>query len=688
MPNKPLLVLLVNILFCFKIDAQTCTTGATGAVPSNGDYVLIWADEFDADGAVCSDNWHHQTQLIQGDSWANGERQHYTDEITNSFVENGFLTITAKKESYFDQGVTKDYTSARLNSKFAFTYGKVEVRAKLPEGIGTWPAIWTLGTNINEDGGYWDDNIDEVNWPACGEIDIMEHWGDNQNVISSALHTPSSFGGTVNYGSTIGSDVSNTFHVYSMIWDENQIEFSMDGIPFYTYNPATKNDATWPFYRQQYLLLNVAIAANVVPEFMESSMVIDYVRVYQNYDEDETDNLPIPLVSAPQPTNSAVDVLSLFSDSYTNIPDVTFANPEREVYSDVVDIDSNPTLRYLDINNQLVDLSTNLLDVSNQDYLNFDYWSPNTTELNLVFIDQNGNESSHEIAIALEDWQGVTIATTDISGTVNTTALEQIRFEGNGTVYLDNLYFFIDPDDDTPDPVPQTITFNPVPDISIDEGSFELEASASSGLDVEFTTFSTELEIVGSIATLLRPGTVVVTAEQPGNDEYLPAESITHIFCVYPSKPVITQSENSTDIILESSSEVGNRWYLNGNILGNEKNQTLNVEEDGFYTVQVTIDACKSPFSDEYSTLITSVNSRENRSIKVFPNPATDIIQIEYINELENIVLMDAMGRSLPINPIKKSNKIVVDIEFLPDGIYYLHVTESSHNQVFRISKR
>jgi beta-glucanase (GH16 family) len=113
---------------------------------------LVWSDEFDANGAVNASNWFHQTQLPAGGSWYNNEVQHYTDQLTNSYVDNGALKIVAKKESYTNQGVTKQYTSARLNSKFAFKYGRVDIKAKIPKEAGTWPALWMLGKYINEDG--------------------------------------------------------------------------------------------------------------------------------------------------------------------------------------------------------------------------------------------------------------------------------------------------------------------------------------------------------------------------------------------------------------------------------------------------------------------------------------------------------------------------------------------------------
>jgi beta-glucanase (GH16 family) len=243
---------------------------------------LIWSDEFDTDGAVNATKWFHQTQLPAGGSWYNGEIQHYTNRIDNSVVDNGFLKIIAKKETFTNQGQTKTHTSARLNSKFAFQYGRVEVRAKLPTGVGTWPAIWMLGKNINEDGAYWDtQGFGNSNWPACGEIDIMEHWGNNQNYVQSAMHTPSSFGNTSNKGGQVVPTASTDFHIYALEWTAEKMVFSVDGAVHYTYNPPVKNATTWPFDAEQYLLLNIAIEPGIAPSFTEDALEIDYVRVYQ-----------------------------------------------------------------------------------------------------------------------------------------------------------------------------------------------------------------------------------------------------------------------------------------------------------------------------------------------------------------------------------------------------------------------
>lgn len=243
---------------------------------------LVWSDEFEVDGAVDPQKWHLQTQIPQGDSWFNGEIQHYTDRPANASVSGGLLRVVAQKERFTDQGVTKDYTSARLNAKFAFTYGRVEVRAKLPRGVGTWPAIWMLGKNINERGAYWQtQGYGTTGWPDCGEIDLMEHWGDNQDYVSSAIHTPSSHGATINYGGRFLPNASDAFHVYTVVWTADKIVFSVDGAIHYTYEPEVKDGTTWPFDLDQYLLFNVAMLPNVDPAFTESALAIDYVRVYQ-----------------------------------------------------------------------------------------------------------------------------------------------------------------------------------------------------------------------------------------------------------------------------------------------------------------------------------------------------------------------------------------------------------------------
>ena len=316
----------LQMLFAFFLASQCCF--AQVDVVYND---LVWSDEFDGNGAINSNNWFHQTQLPAGGNWYNNEAQHYTNLETNSFVDAGCLNIVAKKESYTNQGFTKQYTSARLNSKFAFKYGRIDVRAKIPVEAGTWPAIWMLGKNVNEDGGYFDAAYGTSNWPACGEIDIMEHGITRSkpiNYIQSAMHTPSSYGSTTNVGGTeANSDIANNYHIYSMNWSPNQISFLLDNVVYYTYNPAVKDASTWPFDKEQYLLLNIAmggVAGAISPDFVESSMVIDYVRVYQNTtaDTQAPTNFTATLGSV---TGSSVELLLNATDNSGTVAyDVTY----------------------------------------------------------------------------------------------------------------------------------------------------------------------------------------------------------------------------------------------------------------------------------------------------------------------------------------------------------------------------
>ncbi len=260
---------------------------------------LVWNDEFNGSGAVDPAKWHHQTQLPTPGGWFNGEIQHYTDRTANAEVSGGTLKITARRETFTDQGLTRDFTSARLNSKFAFRYGRVEVRAKLPPDAGTWPAIWTLGRNINEDGAWWDlQGFGTTSWPACGEIDIMEHWGTNPDYVSSATHTPSSFGATVNVGGRVVNTATTDFHVYGLTWTADRLVFDVDGVVHYTYDPPVKDASTWPFDAQQYLLLNVAMLPSVDPAFSSAAMEVDYVRVYQESNCTPPAN-PVATVTGP-----------------------------------------------------------------------------------------------------------------------------------------------------------------------------------------------------------------------------------------------------------------------------------------------------------------------------------------------------------------------------------------------------
>jgi beta-glucanase (GH16 family) len=228
---------------------------------------LFWSDEFDKDGAPDPTKWGYD--IGTGDNgWGNAELEYYTDRSKNAIVEGGVLKINALKESYNGSA----YTSARLVSKdkFAFTYGKVEIRAKLPSGAGTWPATWMLGSNAAT-----------VGWPGCGEIDIMEHLGRTENTIYGTLHYPGHSGGSADGHTTVITDATKAFHIYTLEWSAAAVKIYADGVLYHT----TINSSSLPFNHDFFFILNMAIGGNfggaVDPAFTSGTMEVDYIRVYK-----------------------------------------------------------------------------------------------------------------------------------------------------------------------------------------------------------------------------------------------------------------------------------------------------------------------------------------------------------------------------------------------------------------------
>lgn len=237
---------------------------------------LVWADEFDIDGLPDAKKWGYD---VGGNGWGNNELQYYTSgRKENARVEKGNLIIEAHKESY--QGSA--YTSARLLTKSTATwaYGKFEIRAKIPGGRGTWPAIWMLGQNISNAG-----------WPLCGEIDIMEHVGFDPGVVHGTVHTEAynhSKGTQKGKQITVPTAMTD-FHVYAVDWTPEQMDFLVDGTVFYTLTKSAMGNGTaqWPFIQPFFLILNVAVGGNwggqkgVDEAIWPRRMEVDYVRVYQ-----------------------------------------------------------------------------------------------------------------------------------------------------------------------------------------------------------------------------------------------------------------------------------------------------------------------------------------------------------------------------------------------------------------------
>jgi beta-glucanase (GH16 family) len=240
-----------------------------GCAPKES-WELVWSDEFETDGIPAGEHWGYETGYIR-----NQELQHYTSEAKNVRVENGFCIITALLEEGEDS-----ITSASINTlgKQDFLYGRIEVRAQIPSALGTWPAIWMLGTNRSE-----------IEWPACGEIDIMEHVGYDPDWIHANIHTEA-------YNHVAGTNKGNRieveepwagFHLYALEWFEDRMDFFMDDSLYFSFeNDGEGNNDTWPFDKPHYLLINLAYGGSwggnegVDVNRLPVEYKIDYVRYY------------------------------------------------------------------------------------------------------------------------------------------------------------------------------------------------------------------------------------------------------------------------------------------------------------------------------------------------------------------------------------------------------------------------
>jgi beta-glucanase (GH16 family) len=259
------------LIFCFCFFSLGSIAQGKGSKPK---LKLVWSDEFNQGSMPDTTKW--KFNIGNGEwGWGNNEQQYYTNESTNVRIENGRLIIEARKETKERQ----NYTSARMitQGKASWTYGRFEIRAKLPKGMGAWPAIWMLGENINQ-----------VGWPACGEIDIMEEVGKapdeiNWSTHSKMLNWPK---GTQKTFKTNIKNTTTAFHVYRLDWTSKSIQFYVDNKLYYTVLNDGRGVDYYPFTSPQFLILNLAIGGNMAGFTIDENafpaqMLVDYVRVYQ-----------------------------------------------------------------------------------------------------------------------------------------------------------------------------------------------------------------------------------------------------------------------------------------------------------------------------------------------------------------------------------------------------------------------
>ena len=282
--NIYLLYLLLILFSCNEEQSKYTDQGDISTLSEN--WELLWSDEFN-DEELDLTKWN---KLNWKPGWVNNELQAYTDRDTNIFLENGHLVLQGNIEpgysgtDYVGNNYVSDYTSGRVNTddKFSTTYGRFDIKAKLPAGKGSWPAIWMLGESISS-----------IGWPQCGEIDIMEHVGYDQGLVHGSIHTQdyNHMYGTQKSGSKYVDDVTDAFHVYSLEWSPFYLRYLIDNEPFFfVYNDSNGDFGKWPFNDPHYLILNLAIGGDwggvqgVSASAFPMKMYIDYVRVYKKSD--------------------------------------------------------------------------------------------------------------------------------------------------------------------------------------------------------------------------------------------------------------------------------------------------------------------------------------------------------------------------------------------------------------------
>jgi beta-glucanase (GH16 family) len=238
--------------------------------PSPVGWTLVWSDEFSGK-IINTNNW--QFEIGNNNGWGNHEQEYYTNSTNNAFVSQGNLIIEARGEAI----AGFNYSSTRMitKGKQSFKYGRVDIRAKLPQTKGIWPALWMLG-----------DNIDTAGWPACGEIDMMELLGQEPNKVYGTLHWGASPAAHQSYGTNkvlSSGTFADSFHVYSMIWTSTSISLLIDDVSYFTMATTGPN---LPFNSSFFFIFNIAVGGDW-PGAPDSStqlpqrMVVDYIRVFQ-----------------------------------------------------------------------------------------------------------------------------------------------------------------------------------------------------------------------------------------------------------------------------------------------------------------------------------------------------------------------------------------------------------------------
>ena len=565
---------------------------------------LIWSDEFDGTGAPDSETWGYD---LGNSGWGNNEIQNYTSSTNNAYIGDGILTIEAIKTG-------NTWTSARLKSqgKKAFRYGKIEFRAKLPEGSGTWPALWMLGENFST-----------VGWPNCGEIDIMEHIGRQPGIVHGSLHSPSSFGGTVNTGQTNVSTFASEFHTYAIIWTEDFIKFLIDEVQYYVYAPTTQDAATWPFGEDFFFIINIAMGGNwgsdpqyetgglkngIDPALTSAKMEVDYVRVYELSGTPEITGENFIAANQENVTFSCNDFsdatyewnvpegVEIISGAGTNEITVNWGDAEGSISVDIIgNIECEASTATLDVF-FLESPVGDLFIIDDFEDGNQDRWDANQTGTNDIELTESSGEMKVDYDI---------------------TDIDQVPFF---EIELNN-----------------PINFSQHPNLQ-----FDLK------IDSDVSGVGIIVYMVDAFGVKTNKQPFVVPVNTDGNYHTVNFDFTNKWLSNFPETAPV-----------DSSKVRGLEFYLNtGNGTFWMDNMQMEIGD------------------------MTGLSNVNMIPIAVYPNPSKDFIILSTdITETKNIVIYDISGKTILSIPTKKiSNTIEIDIRDLSTGIYFLKVMGEDGN--------
>ncbi len=643
----------------------------------NAQWTLEWSDEFNYTGSPDEASWNMENWTP---GWVNDEVQAYTDRIENAYVENGHLTIAALKDNY--NGWT--WTSARLQTagKHDALYGRIEVRAILPEGTGTWPAIWMLPTD-------WVYG----NWPTCGEIDIMEHVGFDPGVVHASCHTES-YNHTINTQvtfQTLVPDYSTAYHVYAIEWTPDALKMFVDDNNYFIFENEHTGYAAWPFDKPFHLILNVAMGGSwggrIDRKLTSAEMLVDYVRMYSYNAPTDTEAPGNPPSVSGVPGSSSVALT--WEPSIDN-----YSVKQYDIYKDNTLVGSTIWHNY---NVSGLDALTNYsFKVAARDYSGnvsgFTSTSVSTTDITFQDIPGIVEAENYDAQFGVQ-----TETTADVGGGLNVGWIDSGDWMDYWVNTSSESDFIVDF---------RTASMSGGGMIELqDAGSNTLSNTTipATGDWQAWTTVSSDLIHLPSGTSKIRVfasaggfnlNWLEFRAVSAGNDTEAPT-----------SPPNLSVSTTTTtadltwDVSTDNIAVAGYNIYLDGQFV--ESVQNLSYQFTGL-TKRTGYDFGVSAFDATGNESVISVISTRTKAksgflavndsksdIQVYPNPADKNLYIRLNENLQGaqITLYNVSGLKLVNYQQVYNEQLQIDMSMYSQGVYILQITKDQTNQMFRIVK-